>query len=91
MSEITITGNAADGPELSYIQSGVAVATFRIARNDGYRDRSGEWVSSGDTLFVLPWDIFREPPSCGSSSGHVTYTADGTRPRLQGVGRQFGA
>jgi hypothetical protein len=38
------------------------------------------WVA-GHHRSVLHHVSFREPPSCGSSSGHVTYTAGRTRPR----------
>ena len=47
-----IAGNLTGDPELTYLQSGTAVANFTIAHNPRTFDRArGEWVD-GETLFV---------------------------------------
>ena len=51
-TQLTITGNLVDNPELRFTPSGQAVARFRIASTPRYRDSStGEW-KDGDTLFL---------------------------------------
>jgi single-strand DNA-binding protein len=51
-TQLTITGNLVDNPELRFTPSGQAVARFRIASTPRYRDNStGEW-KDGDTLFL---------------------------------------
>lgn len=51
-TQITITGNLVDAPELKFTPSGVAVARFRVASTARYKDTaSGQW-KDGDTLFL---------------------------------------
>ena len=51
-TQLTITGNLVDNPELRFTPAGQAVARFRIASTPRYRDNStGEW-KDGDTLFL---------------------------------------
>jgi single-strand DNA-binding protein len=51
-TQLTITGNLVDDPELRFTPSGVPVARFRIASTPRYRDaKSGEWTD-GDALFL---------------------------------------
>ena len=51
-TQMTITGNLVDAPELRFTPSGQPVARFRVASTPRYRDsRTGEW-KDGDTLFL---------------------------------------
>jgi single-strand DNA-binding protein len=51
-TQITITGNLVDDPELRYTPAGQAVAKFRVASTPRFRDNStGEW-KDGDSLFL---------------------------------------
>jgi len=51
-TQLTITGNLVDDPELRFTPSGQAVARFRIASTPRYREsKSGEW-KDGDPLFL---------------------------------------
>ena len=51
MPEVTLTGYLVNDPDLTYTPSGTPVCTFRLARNERYRDSSGEW-KEGETLFI---------------------------------------
>lgn len=49
----TIVGRLTRDPELRFSQSGKAVASFTVARNDRRYDKStGQWADSGETLFL---------------------------------------
>lgn len=51
-TQITITGNLTDDPELRFTPNGQAVTKFVVACNERYRDRtSGEWKDGG-TAFL---------------------------------------
>jgi len=39
-----LTGNVGKDPEVTYNANGTVIATMVLATNDGYRDRSGQWV-----------------------------------------------
>jgi single-strand DNA-binding protein len=49
--DITITGNLTGDPELKFTDTGVPVASFTVASNERFKDRSGEW-QDGPTSFV---------------------------------------
>ena len=58
-TQITITGNLVDDPELRYTPTGQAVAKFRVASTPRFRDnQSGEW-KDGDSLF-LTCNVWRQ-------------------------------
>ncbi len=58
-TQITITGNLVDDPELRYTPTGQAVAKFRVASTPRFRDNStGEW-KDGDSLF-LTCNVWRQ-------------------------------
>jgi single-strand DNA-binding protein len=50
-TQITITGNLVDAPELRYTQGGQPVASCRVASTPRYQDRAGQW-QDGDALFL---------------------------------------
>ena len=51
-TQITITGNLVDDPELRFTPSGQPVAKFRIASTPRYMDRSTNEWKDGDSLFL---------------------------------------
>jgi len=58
-TQITITGNLVDDPELRFTPSGQPVARFRVASTPRFRDNStGEW-KDGDSLF-LTCNVWRQ-------------------------------
>src|SRR2546421_10725614 len=58
-TQITITGNLVDEPELRFTPAGQAVARFRVASTPRFRDNAtGEW-KDGDSLF-LTCNVWRQ-------------------------------
>jgi single-strand DNA-binding protein len=58
-TQITISGNLVDDPELRFTPSGQPVAKFRVASTPRFRDNStGEW-KDGDSLF-LTCNVWRQ-------------------------------
>jgi single-strand DNA-binding protein len=58
-TQITITGNLVDEPELRFTPAGQAVARFRVASTPRFRDNTtGEW-KDGDSLF-LTCNVWRQ-------------------------------
>jgi single-strand DNA-binding protein len=51
-TQLTITGNLVEDPELRFTPSGQPVAKFRVASTPRYKDNAtGEW-KDGDSLFL---------------------------------------
>ncbi|MGA5820899.1 single-stranded DNA-binding protein [Kitasatospora sp. NPDC094028] len=64
---ITLVGNLVDDPELRFTQSGVPVASFRIASTPRTFDRqSNEW-KDGEALF-LTCNVWRQPAENAAES-----------------------
>ena len=58
-TQITISGNLVDDPELRFTPAGQAVARFRVASTPRFRDNAtGEW-KDGDSLF-LTCNVWRQ-------------------------------
>jgi len=58
-TQITISGNLVDDPELRFTPSGQPVAKFRVASTPRFRDNTtGEW-KDGDSLF-LTCNVWRQ-------------------------------
>ena len=58
-TQITITGNLVDDPELRFTPTGQPVARFRVASTPRFRDNAtGEW-KDGDSLF-LTCNVWRQ-------------------------------
>jgi single-strand DNA-binding protein len=53
--QATIIGNLTADPDLQFIPSGAAKATFRIAENRRYKDRNGEYQEETSFWTVIAW------------------------------------
>jgi single-strand DNA-binding protein len=49
-NSVTLVGNLTDDPELRFTPQGVAVANFRIAVNQRFKDQQGNW-QDGETSY----------------------------------------
>lgn len=52
---VTVIGNVTRDPELRYLTSGVALASFGVAWNNRYKDRNGEQVEDTSFFDVTCW------------------------------------
>ena len=52
---VTIVGNVTRDPELRYLNSGTALASFGVAWNNRYKDRNGEQVEETSFFDVTCW------------------------------------
>jgi len=81
-TQLTITGNLVDDPELRFTPSGQPVAKFRIASTPRFYDKTaGEW-KDGETLF-LTVNVWRQAAENVAES-----MTRGTRAIVQGRLRQ---
>jgi len=54
-NSVTLIGNLVEDPELRFTPSGVPMARIRLAVNERYRDRSGEWVENTNFFSGTLW------------------------------------
>jgi single-strand DNA-binding protein len=55
LNRVLITGNLVDDPKVSILESGVHVARMRIASNQSYKGRDGEWHQKTCYVDVVAW------------------------------------
>jgi single-strand DNA-binding protein len=68
-SQITITGNLTDDPEIRYFDSGTAKASFSVASNRTWTDDSGEKKEQTSYYKVEAWRYLAEDVSRVLSKG----------------------
>ncbi|MBV7542148.1 single-stranded DNA-binding protein [Acidovorax sp. sic0104] len=74
-----LIGNMAADPELRHFPSGDAVLNFRLATQENYRDRSGEWKEHTEWHNVVATGRFAE--------GIAAYARKGTTVLIEGRSR----
>lgn len=55
LNRILITGNLVDDPKSSILESGVHLARMRLASNQSYKGRDGEWHQKTCYVDVVAW------------------------------------
>ena len=91
LPEITLAGTLVADPELRFMPTGAAVATFTVAANDRRHDpATGQWVDKGATfLRCCLWrqrpktSPNRSPRAPGCYSPESSVNANGTAPRAR--------
>lgn len=60
VNKVILVGNLGADPELRYTGSGTAVANFRLATSESYKDRDGNQVEKTEWHQVVAWDRLAE-------------------------------
>ena len=60
INKVILIGNAGNEPEVRDLDSGAKVATFSLATNENYRDKSGEWQQNTEWHKVVAWRMLAE-------------------------------
>jgi len=55
LNRVMLIGNLGQTPELRYTQGGQAVLKLRMATNERYKDRNGEWQDRAEWHTVVVW------------------------------------
>jgi single-strand DNA-binding protein len=55
INKVIITGNLTDDPRTNILENGTHVANFRIASNQRYKARDGEWRDKTCFVDVVTW------------------------------------
>ena len=87
---ITVVGNLVDDPELRFIPSGAAVASFRIASTPRTFDKQANEYKDGQALFMRcsVWREFAEHVAGSLTKGMRVIAQGRLRQRSSGPRRQ---
>lgn len=59
-NKVSLIGRLGANPELTTLESGTTLAKFSIATNEGYKDKSGEWVDVTQWHNIEAWGKLAE-------------------------------
>ena len=55
MNVVLLVGHLGSDPEVKTLDSGVEVASFSLATNEGYKDKDGNWVDRTEWHRCVAW------------------------------------
>jgi single-strand DNA-binding protein len=55
LNKVILIGNLGADPEIRTTESGASVASFRIACNDPYKDKDGNWQDGTEWITITAW------------------------------------
>jgi single-strand DNA-binding protein len=55
VNKVILVGNVGRDPELRYTQGGQPVASFSVATNERFKDKSGEWKDRTEWHRIVAW------------------------------------
>ena len=73
LNKVTLIGNLGKDPELKYLDSGVALATIRIACTERSRDKEGNYIDRTEWVSVNLWRNQAEVVSKYCRTGSTLY------------------
>lgn len=76
INKVVLIGNLGADPEVRYSQAGDAVASFKVATTEKWKDKNGEWQEQTEWHPVVAWRKLGE--ICGQ------YLAKGSRVYIEG-------
>ena len=73
VNKVTLIGNLGADPEIRRLENGVAVAKLRLATNENYRDKNGEWQTQTEWHSVVVWRWLAERAEQYLKKGSLVY------------------
>jgi single-strand DNA-binding protein len=73
INKVTLIGNLGADPEVRHLESGVAVARLRVATNENFRDKSGEWQTITEWHDVVAWRWLAERAEKQLTKGSLVF------------------
>ena len=68
-----LIGNIGQDPEVRHLESGVVVASFSLATNENYKDKSGEWQKITEWHNITAWRGLAEMVERNYKKGMMIY------------------
>ena len=73
INKVILVGNLGRDPEVRHLESGATVATFTMATNENYRDKSGEWQTVTQWHNIVAWRYLAEMAERSLKKGSLVY------------------
>ena len=73
VNRVILIGNLGADPEVRTLENGAMVAKIRLATNENYRDKSGEWQTQTEWHDVVAWRMLAERAQSTLKKGSLVY------------------
>jgi single-strand DNA-binding protein len=73
INKVILIGNIGQDPEVRHLESGSTVATFSVATNENYKDKSGEWQTITEWHNIVAWRALAEMVERSYKKGMQVY------------------
>lgn len=73
VNRVILIGNLGADPEIRTLENGAMVAKLRLATNENYRDKSGEWQTQTEWHDIIAWRALAERAQSGLKKGDAVY------------------
>lgn len=82
INKVILIGNLGADPEIRTLESGVMVAKLRLATNENYQDKNGEWQTLTEWHDVIMWRSMAERAQASLKKGAQIYVEGKLTHRL---------
>lgn len=73
VNKVLLIGNLGADPEVRRLENGAVVAKIRVATNESYKDKSGEWQTITEWHDVVLWRGLAERAETNLKKGYQVY------------------
>ena len=73
INKVTLIGNLGADPEVRHLENNTAVARLRVATNERFRDKAGEWQTITEWHDVVAWRWLAERAEKQLRKGSLVY------------------
>lgn len=73
VNKVTIIGHLGQDPEVRHLESGASIAKLRVATNENYKDKEGNWQDRTEWHTVIAWRFLAERAEKSMKKGSLVY------------------
>lgn len=73
VNRVILIGNLGADPEVRHLESGASVARIRMATNESYKDKNGQWQDRTEWHDVVAWRALAERAEKSLKKGMTIY------------------
>jgi single-strand DNA-binding protein len=81
INKVTLVGNLGKDPEVKHLESGSSVARIKVATNESYRDKDGNWQNLTEWHTVIAWRELAKRAEKDLKKGSLVYVEGKLRTR----------
>ncbi len=73
VNKVTIIGHLGQDPEVRHLENGASIAKLRVATNENYKDKEGNWQDRTEWHTIIAWRFLAERAEKSLKKGSLAY------------------